>query len=287
MQYASKAKVRQVAAGVITPSTSTYQTLRVDAGARATMDDEVAVEEPLQIRLAGEDVAVLMRTPGHDDELAAGYVYSEGIIQGRRDIEEIAPCVDDNLDQRNVVNILPADRSLLRPLDWGRLSESYSSCGICGKTSIRQVMRTVPAIRSDLRIDHTVLTSLGEKLRSAQSAFHLTGGLHAAALFDAEGNLQVLREDIGRHNAVDKVIGYALFNGDLPLSNRIMAVTSRASFEIVQKAANAGVPVLAVISAPSSLAVDLARECGMTLVAFLRPGRFNIYSRQDRIQARA
>ncbi len=264
-----------------------YCAVRVTEMTRSSVVDDVAVEEPLQVRLAGENVAVLMRTPGHDTELVAGYLYSEGIIRSREDIEDIHPCMSDSKLPNNVINILPTDRALLRPSDWGRLSEGYSSCGICGKVSIEQVLRDVPSLGKSIQISEATLFSLGEKIKSSQSAFQQTGGLHAAALFTAKGELEALREDVGRHNAVDKIIGYSLLEGNLPLTSSILAVTSRASFEIVQKAANAGVCILAVMSAPSSLAVQLAEECGMTLVAFLRQGRFNIYSREDRIRISA
>ena len=258
--------------------------VRVTTTTRSSIIDDVAVEEPLQIRLAGEDVAVLMRTPGHDAELVAGYLFSEGVLRSRNDIEEIRHCAPDGGPAPgNIVNVLPTDRALVRPADWGRLSEGYSSCGICGKSSIEQVMRAVPTVGRAFHVPEATLYGLGDKIRAAQPAFQQTGGLHAAALFDASGEVQALREDVGRHNAVDKVIGYSLLEGQIPLTSSILAVTSRASFEIVQKAANAGVSLLAVMSAPSSLSVELARECGMTLVAFLRPGRFNIYCGDYRI----
>jgi len=224
-----------------------------------------------------------MRSPGHDIELVAGYLFSEGIIQSRDDIEDIRICASETDLPSNVVNVLPSDRKLLRPSSWSRLSEGYSSCGICGKSTVDQVMRLVPKLDDGTQVAETTLYKLAQRIEDAQATFHRTGGLHAAALFSSGGEMLILREDVGRHNAVDKVIGHSLLNRDLPLRSRIMAVTSRASFEVVQKAANAGVPILAVMSAPSSLAVQLAQETEMTLVAFLRAGRFNIYSGGDRV----
>ncbi|HKP54405.1 MAG TPA: formate dehydrogenase accessory sulfurtransferase FdhD [Chloroflexia bacterium] len=256
-------------------------------------DDYLAVEEPLQIRLAGEDVAVTMRTPGHDAELAAGFLFTEGIIAGKQHIEAIAYCpLDDGSRSQNVINVLPTNRALLEPGSWGRNFISSSSCGLCGKTSIQQVsLRSkVQSPKSDshtplstLRIPPGLFYALEAKLRAAQETFTQTGGLHAAALFDLDGDLIVLREDVGRHNAVDKIIGYALLQDQLPLDRHIVVVSSRASFEIIQKALTSGVQVLAAFSAPSSLAVELARQADMTLVAFLRQGRLNIYAGEERV----
>jgi FdhD protein len=251
--------------------------------------DDVAIEEPLQIRLAGEDVAVTMRTPGHDAELAAGFLYTEGIIAGKRHIESIAHCpADDSSFTQNVINVLPTDRGLLEPGRWGRNFISSSSCGLCGKTSIENILgpKSIvqsPKSRTAFHIPHSVFYVLEKKLREAQETFAQTGGLHAAALFNLAGDLIALREDVGRHNAVDKVIGHALLGEILPLSEHILVVSSRASFEIVQKAHTAGIEVLAVFSAPSSLAVDLAREAGITLVGFLRQGRLNVYCGEERL----
>lgn len=249
--------------------------------------DHLAVEEPLQIRMAGEDVAVTMHTPGHDIELAAGFLFTEGLIAGKGHIEAIAHCpAQDGALYSNVVNLTPADRALVEPRRWGRDFLSSSSCGLCGKTSIGQVTRQVGPVQSLFTVDAPLLYTLGDKLREAQATFAQTGGLHAAGLFDAEGNLLLVREDVGRHNAVDKVIGYALLNDLLPLDRHILLVSSRASFEIVQKSLVAGISLLAVISAPSSLAVELARQGSMTLVAFLRQGRLNVYSGEERVRAK-
>lgn len=247
--------------------------------------DYLAVEEPLQIRMAGEDVAVTMRTPGHDLELAAGFLFTEGIIAGRHHIDTLAHCpTEDGGPSPNIVNVLPADRELVEPRRWGRDFLSSSSCGLCGKTSIEQVARQTPPVQGCFTVGVATLYNLGNKLRSAQEAFTQTGGLHAAGLFDAEGNLLLVREDVGRHNAVDKIIGHALLNGTLPLDHHILLVSSRASFEIVQKSLVAGISMLAVISAPSSLAVELAQQSGLTLVAFLREERMNVYAGEGRIR---
>jgi FdhD protein len=249
-------------------------------------EDDLPAEEPLQMRLAGEDVAVTMRTPGHDIELALGFLLSEGIIEGKHHVESVSHCPDENdLPNPNVINVLPTDRTLVDPRRWRRTTTANSSCGICGKTSIEQVAACLPARpdREPATVPLSTLYALEPALRGSQHGFAQTGGLHAAGLFDLGGNLLVLREDIGRHNAVDKTIGYALMRDMLPLDRHILLVSSRASFEIVQKALMAGVSIMAVISAPSSLAVDLARNAGMTLVAFLRGDRLNIYSGHERV----
>jgi FdhD protein len=222
-----------------------------------------------------------MRTPGHDVELAAGFLYTEGIITRKADIESVAPCSDgDGLPAPNIINVSPTERDLVDPRRWRRDFFAASSCGLCGKTSLESVARTLPADLSPPHVGLDVLYSLEEKLRASQSGFERSGGLHAAGLFDLEGNLLVLREDIGRHNAVDKIVGHALLTDLLPLDRHILLVSSRASFEIVQKALAARIGILAVISAPSSLAVELAEQAGMTLVAFLRDGRLNVYAGQ-------
>jgi FdhD protein len=218
---------------------------------------------------------------------------SEGMIGGRHHVESIAPCVgEDGLPAPNIVNILPTDRTLLDPARWRRNTYASSSCGLCGKVSIEQVVGTEEGRRTknegwdrhEWTVGVGVFYSLEERLSEAQAGFSLTGGLHAAGLFDLEGSLIVVREDVGRHNAVDKVIGYGLMQNMLPLDRHILLVSSRASFEIVQKARAAGIRAMAVLSAPSSLAVDLARESGMTLVAFLRNGRMNVYSGEERLR---
>lgn len=247
--------------------------------------DVLAVEEPLQIRMAGEDVAVTMRTPGNDRELAAGFLYSEGLIASNRHIDSINYCLDeDGNPAANIINLQPTERSLVDPRQWGRDFLSSSSCGLCGKTSIEQVERRLAPLSAGFQVSTGILYALPDKLRGEQEAFLQTGGIHAAALFTQAGELLIVREDVGRHNAVDKIIGYALLHDMLPLSNHILLVSSRASFEIVQKAWAAGVSLLAVISAPSSLAVETAQAAGMTLVAFLRGERLNVYASEWRIE---
>jgi FdhD protein len=266
------------------PMSATEPVLRYSGSTHEWTYDNVAVEEPLQIRLAGEDVAVAMRTPGHDVELAVGFLYTEGIIASKHHIESIRHCADeDGSPSQNIVNLLPTDHALLDPRRWRRNFYSTSSCGICGKTTISQVTSRTSVTVSAATVSLQTLYALVPRLQAAQAVFTQTGGLHAAGLFDTGGNLLVMREDVGRHNAVDKVVGYALLNDLLPLDNHILLVSSRASFEIVQKAAMSGIAIMAVISAPSSLAVELAREAGMTLVAFLRERRLNVYCGQDRI----
>lgn len=249
-----------------------------------TVSDELAIEEPLQIRLAGEDVAVTMRTPGNDAELAVGFLFTEGIIRGKHDIESINRCVasDGSLDA-NTINVLPTDRRILDPAGWRRDFFAASGCGVCGKPSRDHLSKAPVLPPSSARVNLETLYGLPRKLQSHQQAFGQTGGAHAAALFDLEGNLTQVREDVGRHNAVDKIAGYALLNGLLPLERSLLVVSSRASFEIVQKSIAIGICILAVLSAPSTLAVSVSQDAGQTLVAFLREGRLNVYSVPQRI----
>jgi FdhD protein len=264
----------------------------VEDGRVRVRPDTLATEEPMEIRLlAGQTtqtVAVTMRTPGSDFELAAGFLYGEGIIDSPDDVQKISYCVDSDLDaeQRyNIVNVeLRGGREFdLRPLE--RHFYTTSACGVCGKASLEQLeLRGCPVMQAGPEIPAEIINALPEKLREAQGLFDATGGLHAAALFDSKGELLALREDVGRHNATDKLVGWALLEGRLPLSDHIVLVSGRSSFEILQKCLTAGVPVVCAISAPSSLAVDVAREFGMTLVGFLRGGRFNVYAGSDRIR---
>ncbi|HYL57881.1 MAG TPA: formate dehydrogenase accessory sulfurtransferase FdhD [Candidatus Acidoferrales bacterium] len=254
------------------------------AGATTEQTERLAVEEPLEIRLGGRRFTLTMRTPGHDEELASGFLFGEGFINDYRELGEIRRVRDrKGVAEPNAIDIVlnvPADR--LRT----RLKRNFaitSSCGICGKTSIDSIRRRVTAPSDAARVAPAVLLELAAKLRSGQRVFAATGGLHAAAIFATSGKLLALREDVGRHNAVDKVVGYALSHAMVPLANHLMMVSGRLSFEIVQKAAAASVPILAAVSAPSSLAVELAEEVGTTLVGFLRDGGFNIYSRPDRV----
>lgn len=263
-------------------------------GIREFKDDLLAVEEPLEIRVSGRSLAITMRTPGHDVELAAGFLVSEAVIAHGDDFATARYCAGigttgdpaDNLNTYNILDITlgpgvtPPDPSLERNF------YTTSSCGLCGKASIDAV-RTLSHFTVDadaLRLNPTLLTTFPERLRSRQDVFEKTGGLHAAALFDGvTGELLVLREDVGRHNAVDKVVGWAVTNDRLPLRGTVLMVSGRASFELVQKASMAGIPVLAAVSAPSSLAVELASELGLTVVGFLRGSSMVIYSRPDRI----
>ena len=263
----------------------------VEDGRARVRPDSLATEEPMEIRLiAGgqrQTVAVTMRTPGADFELAAGFLYGEGIVSSAEDIKKISYCVDPDVDaeqQYNIVNVeLRGGRDYdLRPLE--RHFYTSSACGVCGKASLEQLeLRGCPVIPPGPRIPAEKIYALPEKLREAQGLFEATGGLHAAALFDAGGELVALREDVGRHNATDKLVGWALLERRLPLSDHIVMVSGRSSFEILQKSLIAGAPIVCAISAPSSLAVDVARQFGMTLVGFLRGERFNVYTGKERI----
>jgi FdhD protein len=247
-------------------------------------EDVLSLEEPLEIRLAGFSVSVTMRTPGDDLDLAAGFLLTEGIIRSPEDIASIHHCETDDAESvMNIVNVNPTDPASVDPSRWQRNFFVTSSCGICGKASIETVRQEAPPVESSLRLSPDVLQRSSEELRRAQTVFDRTGGLHAAGLFTASGDLLVLREDVGRHNAVDKVIGHALRAGALPLSHAFLLVSGRVSFEVVQKALMAGIPLVAAVSAPTSLAVELARDREMTLVGFLREGRFNVYSAPQRI----
>jgi FdhD protein len=272
------------------------QVLRVDNGNIASRRDYLATEEPLELRLiAGlnrqtqqkQTLAITMRTPGNDFELVAGFLLSEGIIQKREDIKRISYCVDKELteEQRyNVVNVFLSVSELPDLVKFERHFQVNSSCGVCGKASLEALEnRHVQKVESSLQVSNELICELPEKLRKSQGLFDITGGLHAVALFNANGNLIALREDVGRHNAMDKLLGWALLENLLPLSNHIILVSGRASFELAQKALVAGIPMFCAVSAPSSLAVDLARKFNMTLVGFLRGERFNIYTHQERV----
>ena len=264
----------------------------VEDGRARVRPDVLATEEPMEIRLISGDrkqtVAVTMRTPGADFELAAGFLYGEGIVSSREEIKKISYCVEVDAEQQyNIVNVelYKGHEYDLRPLE--RHFYTSSACGVCGKESLEQLeIRGCSALPPGLEVDADVITALPEKLREGQGLFDSTGGLHAAALFDGKGNLLALREDVGRHNATDKLIGWALMQGKLPLHEHLVQVSGRSSFEILQKCLTAGVPIVCAISAPSSLAVDVAREFGMTLVGFMRGKRFNVYAGFDRVLAR-
>ena len=255
--------------------------LRWESETLRQIDDELAEEEPLEIRVRGRAISVTMRTPGHDAELAAGFLLTEGIIHGPQDVLRMEHCGRN--EEQNVLNVLLAPEV---PVDFERLTRhvfASSSCGLCGKATIESIQRQFPPIRSDLLVDPELLASLPQKMRAAQETFDRTGGLHAAALFDSDGQMIVLREDVGRHNAVDKVVGHCLLHGTFPMDRHILLVSGRSSFEIMQKALAARVPLLAAVSAPSSLAASFAQQSGQTLIGFLRDRRMNIYANAQRI----
>jgi FdhD protein len=245
------------------------------------VNDEVVVEEPLEIRIKNRGVSVTMRTPGHDAELAAGFLLTEGIIQKREDVVAIQHCIK-NVD-RNVLNVTLAANVAVDFQQLTRHVFASSSCGLCGKATIASIHARFPPIRSELSIDPRILSCLPQTMRAAQYTFDRTGGLHAAALFDANGSLIVIREDVGRHNAVDKLVGHCLLAGLLPLSDKILLLSGRTSFEIMQKALAAGIPIVAAVSAPSTLAVEFAEAGGQTLIGFLREGRMNVYAHAHRV----
>jgi FdhD protein len=256
-------------------------------GLERRVPDDLAAEEPLEIRVGRTVLTITMRTPGDDFELAAGFLHAEGIVDRREDIARISyGRGPDESPSGNVVEVVLRREGAV---DLGAVQRHFvaaSSCGVCGRTSIDAIRaRQTSAPNPRFRIEPDLLTRLPPVLRSAQRVFGRTGGLHAAGLFDASGQLVVVREDIGRHNAVDKVIGDAVLHERLPLSERILLVSGRGGFEIVQKALVAGVPILASVSAPSSLAVQMARDGGLTLIGFLRDRRFVVYSHASRIAA--
>jgi FdhD protein len=259
----------------------THPISHVRGTAAEPRDDAVAVEEPLEIRIGGRSVAVVMRTPGHDRELAAGFLVSEGLVRHRDEILDLVRCAGRDTDMAPEENTLDVVLAPGVAVDFGRLSRhvfASSSCGVCSKASIAALRAQFPPIVARIAPSRRVLASLPEKLRTAQAAFAATGGLHACALFDAVGELSVVREDVGRHNALDKVIGHAFFAERLPRSDAILLVSGRVSFEIVQKALAAGMGCIAAISAPTSAAIEFAVENGQTLVGFLRGPTMNVYS---------
>jgi FdhD protein len=250
--------------------------------------DYLATEEPLEIRLLepNRTLAVTMRTPGADFELVAGFLYSEGVIETREQIVSMSYCVDqpEGHPPENIVKVRLAPETSLALPSLERHFFTNSACGVCGKASMETIKGRCPTILDHSRqVNAETLYSLSDKLRQAQGIFRLTGGLHAAALFDLKGNLLKLREDVGRHNALDKLLGASFLAGDFPLGTCIVMVSGRSSFEILQKCIVAGVPILCSVSAPSSLAVTLAKEFGVTLIGFLRDRKFNVYSGLERI----
>ncbi|PJK24261.1 formate dehydrogenase accessory sulfurtransferase FdhD [Mycolicibacterium goodii] len=268
--------------------TNRYRVVRLAESGATERPDTLAAEEPLEIRVAGRPLTVTMRTPGNDFDLARGFLVSEGVVARADDIVAIRYCAGatrDGSNTYNVLDVLLGDGVTTPDPSLERNFYTTSSCGVCGKASLEAV-RTVSSFTvgdDQVRLSAATIVTMPDTLRAAQRVFDRTGGLHAAALFDVEGELLCVREDVGRHNAVDKVIGWALDSDRLPLRGAVLMVSGRASFELVQKAVMAGIPALAAVSAPSSLAVDLAREMGLTLVGFLRGETMNIYSGAERI----
>jgi FdhD protein len=239
---------------------------------RDSVLDSLAVEEPLEIRINGRPMAVTMRTPGHDEELALGFCLSEGIpARAARPTDDLA------------ANTVEVDADAFEPSSVERHFYTSSSCGVCGKGALEAVAVEAPRVTSDLTVATALVTALPDRLRTGQAAFAATGGLHATGLFDADSELLCLREDVGRHNAMDKVVGWAFSQGRLPLADGILCVSGRLSFELVQKAAVAGCPVLVAVGAPSTLAVELANDRGITLCGFVREGRINVYTEAWRV----
>ena len=264
---------------------------KIEGDSSAPFQDLLAVEEPLEIRLQhtldDKSISITMRTPGNDSELAAGFLFSEGILHNAAEIRAIRWSNKSNGNPRQLGNSVTVELNV--DVDLDRLERHFyttSSCGVCGKASIEAIeMQGCPVLpRNSPIVEAGVIHLLPDALRRAQPVFERTGGLHAAALFSPDGTLQLLREDVGRHNAVDKLIGAEVLAGHTPLSNQLVFVSSRASFELVQKALMAGIPILAAVGAPSSLAVETAQRFNLTLLGFVRNGRFNIYSGASRIQ---
>jgi len=260
-----------------------HKVLRWKLGEKpAPCDDEFAVEEPLEIRVDNHPISVTMRTPGHDAELAAGFLVTEGLIKKRSDVAKIEP-YPRNKD-KNVINVFLSPDVAVDFKQLTRHVFASSSCGLCGKATIESVHQHFPKIKSKISVAARTILGLPEKLRGAQKTFDRTGGLHAAGIFDSGGALIVLREDVGRHNAVDKVLGHGFLEDDFPFEKQILLVSGRASFEIMQKALAARIPIICAVSAPSSLAVEFARKSGQTLVGFLREERMNVYAHPKRIK---
>jgi FdhD protein len=269
--------------------TERRRVLRIRGAAAAHRADTLVAEEPLEIRLDGRPLAVTMRTPGDDFALATGFLVSEGVLAAADEVANVVYCAGATADGANTYNVVDVSLAPGVPVPAISLERNVytsSSCGLCGKASldaVRTASRLPIAAGGGTRVTPEVLAALPGRLRAGQAVFDRTGGLHAAGLFSAEGELLDLREDVGRHNAVDKLVGRALREGLLPLDGRILMVSGRASFELAQKAVMAGIPVLAAVSAPSSLAVDLARESGLTLVGFLRGDSMNVYAGEERV----
>lgn len=275
------------------PRTARTWISRYREGSYVRRRDAVTVEEPLEIRIRWSEgdtsvqrsVSVTMRTPGEDFELAAGFLVTEGFLHRPQEVQEIAYCGEVSPADRNVVTVRLRPGVSFDPALINRNFYVTSSCGVCGKGSLEaiEIRGACPFATNGLEVDPNTLASLPDRLRASQPQFHRTGGLHAAGLFRPDGSLELLREDVGRHNAVDKVVGHGFLQGNLPLEERILMVSGRTSFEIMQKALAAGISFVASVGAPSSLAVDLAREFRMTLAGFVRDGRFNLYATPERV----
>ena len=271
------------------------QIIRWNRSKPTHVEDELVVEEPLEIRVGQQSLIVVMRTPGHDFELAAGFLYTESFINSVDDIEIIAYCDEENATTKtngqysslslfqNIVNVRLLQELNLEEQGWQRNFHANASCGLCGKMTIESVKHQVDSLDSGFRLNQKVFYELNDQLRAAQPVFEKTGGLHAAGLFNENGELLIVREDIGRHNAVDKVIGQALLSDMLPLDSHVLMISGRASFEIVQKALFARIPIIVAVSAASTLAVDLAEEGNLTLIGFMREQRMAVYSHPERI----
>ena len=252
-------------------------------GKRVSLSDALAVEAPLEIRIHGRGLGVTMRTPGHDRELVAGFLLTERIVRNRRELKDIATC-RGSFEPQNTMDVFLSGGV---EVDFARLTRhvyATSSCGLCGKATIDAVRQNFPPVDSNARISVSTLRRLPALMRQQQTAFAQTGGLHAGAIFDLNGEMFVLREDIGRHNAVDKAIGYGFLKGRFPLAAHVLLVSGRASLEIMQKSLAARIPIVCAVSAPSSLAVDFAKDSGQTLVGFLRDDTMNVYTGGGRIE---
>ena len=255
-----------------------------DGGSSQMRKDEVAVEEPLEIRVEGHVVAIAMRTPGYDRELAAGWAWSEGVVKSAREIADIVTRPGEEAQRSAMVDVMLRDPGQFEVEKHRRNVITHASCGLCGAASIEQVLRAFPKLEGAFQMEASVLYRLPERLQAQQRLFQKTGGVHACALFDSKGELLALREDVGRHNALDKLVGWALLAGRVPLAETILLLSGRASFEMVQKALAAGIPMIAAIGAPSSLAVELARNSGQCMAAFLRRSTLNVYAGLERLR---
>jgi FdhD protein len=265
----------------VTTATRVVEVVRVSDGQRVDMRDRAAAEEPLAIRIGGEPFVIVMRTPGADRDLTVGLLFGERIIRSVDDLAAIDQCADAiNRENTVAVELIDPSAALVRPQ---RALASAASCGVCGRQSIDDLVSDLTPVSDDVAVTPVTVARLPDRLRASQRAFEETGGLHAAGIFSLDGVLLDIAEDVGRHNAVDKVIGRAVRNRQVPLSRAILCVSGRTSFEIVQKAVVAGVPILAAVSAPSSLAIDLAERTGITLVGFIRGDSFNVYAGSRRI----